>query len=206
MRFFSLDSSFHKYGTILFDMMVLGFFWFFISFGTLGLLMPTATAGVFNSINHVMIKEDGYLLRSFFGVFKGKVLRNIGLSLTSALFLGFASFNIWSVASGVVDMPYLIGLYVVIFLEVVVTMVFASALLAESDMTLTRLIKYGFLLANKHFLVALATIGTFVLMAALVLLTGNLLFFFLGMIPALWFIAWMIYTKVFEHYHLDKLV
>jgi len=206
MRFFSLDSSFHKYGTILFDLIVLSVLWFFITFGTLGILAPMATAAVFNSLNHVMIKEDGYLMASFFGVFKGKFLRSIGLSLVGAVLFGFAIFNVWSITYGPVDMPYLLGLYLMIFVEVLVSMIIASALLAETDMKLKTLVKYGFLLANKHFLISLASLGALGLILLLVLQTNNLLFIFAGMAPAFWFIAWLLHTKVFEKYYLDKLI
>ncbi len=205
MRFFSLDSGFHKYGTILFDLIALSVLWFITVFGTLGLLAPLGNTAMFNSINHTLIKDDGYMSRSYFVVFKTKILKSLGLTLVGAVLFGISFFNIWTVYSGIFQASFLLPLYIMILSEATITMLYASALLAETDMTLKQLIKYGFLLGNKHFLISVGCLaGIFAI--GYMGVFQNMLFFFVGMAPLFWLFTWLIYTKVFNNYYLDKLV
>lgn len=204
MKFFSLDSGFHKYGTILFDLIALSIFWFFTAFGTIGLLAPLASAAMFNSINHTMIEEDGYMTASYFSTIKSKFVKSLGLTLIGLLLFGMSIFNIWSVWSGLFTAGFLLPLYLLIFFEVTVTMLFACALLTETSMNLKQLMKYGFLLSNKHFLISLACIAGILGLGYLGLF-HNLIFFFIGVGPLFWLFTWLIYTKVFTKYYLDKL-
>lgn len=205
MRFFSLDSGFHKYGTILFDLIALSAFWFFTVFGTIGLLTPLANTAMFNSINHTLVAEDGYMTKSYFIVFKTKILKSLGLTLVGILLFGVSLFNIWTVYTGIFQASFLLPLYIMILSEVIITMLYASALLAETDMTLKQLIKYGFLLGNKHFLISIACLVAMFGVGYLGIFQ-NLLFFFIGTAPLFWLFTWMIYTKVFTNYYLEKLV
>ncbi len=115
MKFFSLDSGFHKYGTILFDLIALSVFWFFTTFATFGLLTPLANAAMFNSINHTLIEEDGYMMKSYFGLFKKKFLKSLGLTLAGSIFYAISIFNIWSIWSGLFSAGFLLPLYFMIF-------------------------------------------------------------------------------------------
>ena len=205
MRFFSLDSGFHKYGTILFDLIALSAFWFFTVFGTIGILTPLANTAMFNSINRTLVVEDGYMTKSYFIVFKTKILKSLGLSLVGFVLFGISLFNLWTVYTGLFNASFLLPLYIMILSEVTITMLFASALLAETDMGVKQLIKYGFLLSNKHFLISVACIAGIFAIGYLGIFQ-NLLFFFIGTAPLFWLFTWLIYTKVFTNYHLDKLV
>lgn len=205
MKFFSLDSGFHKYGTILFDLIALSVFWFFTAFGTIGLLTPLANTAIFNSINHTLIEEDGYMMKSYFGTFKTKFVKSLGLTLVGFVLYAISIFNIWSIWSGLFSAGFLLPLYLLIFTEVTITMLYASALLSETDMSVKGLLKYGFLLANKHFLVSLACIAGIIALAY-VGIFQNLLFLFVGVAPLFWLFTWLIYTKVFTKYYLEKLL
>jgi len=205
MKFFSLDSDFHKYGTILFDLIVLSALWFITVFLTLGLLSPLANAAMFNSMNHTLIEEDGYMMQSYFILFKKKFFKALGLTLIGILLFGMASFNIYTVVSGIFKASFLLPLYLLVFAEVTIIMLFASALLAETDMTLKQLMKYGFLLSNKHILVTLACLGSIVALGYLCVMY-NPMFMLIGLAPLFLLHTWLIYTKVFSKYHLDKLI
>lgn len=206
MSFFSIDGPFQRYGTILFDLIVLGLLWFFISLFSLGILMPLATSALMNSIQHVLIDEDGYLMASFFSIFKKKFLKSLGLTVIGGVLFGISIFNIWSILFGHVNMPYLIGVYLILLLEVTLTMIYACALMTETDMKLKQLLKYGFLLANKHILISLAVIGSIVAVFIMTYYVNNALIILMSIAPLFWFISWLIYKKVFIHYHLEKLV
>lgn len=205
MRFFSLDSGFHKYGTILFDLIALSAFWFFTVFGTIGILAPLANTAMFNSINHTLVAEDGYMTKSYFVVFKTKIIKSLGLTLVGLVLFGISFFNIWTVYTGIFNASFLLPLYIMILSEVVITMLFASALLAETDMTLKLLVKYGFLLGNKHFAISLLCLAGIITLGYLGIF-HNFLFFFIGIAPLFWLFTHLIYTKVFSNYYLDKLI
>ncbi len=205
MKFLSLDSGFHKYGTILFDLIALSVLWFLTVFGTFGLLAPLANTAIFNSINHTLILDDGYMTRSYFIVFKTKILKSLGLTLVGIVLFGVSLFNIWTVYSGIFQASFLLPLYIMFLSEVTITMLYASALLAETDMTIKQLMKYGFLLSNKHFLMSLGCLaGIFAVVYLGVF--QNPIFFFIGTAPLFWLFTWLIYAKVFNNYHLEKLV
>lgn len=205
MKFFSLDSGFHKYGTILFDLIVLSAFWFITVFGTFGLLTPLANAAIFNSMNHTLIEEDGYMMQSYFTIYKKKFFKSLGLTLIGIIMFGMASFNIYTVTAGIFNAPFLLPLYLLIFSEVTIILLYATALLAQTDMTIKQLIKYGFLLSNKHILVTLACLGAIVALGYLCIMY-NPMIMLIGVAPLFWLFTWLIYTKVFSNYHLDKLV
>lgn len=225
MKIFSLDSPFHKYGTILFDLIVLSLLWFVLS-GTflfipalmsdelitglipliiMSFLMPTATAAVLNSVNHVFIKEDGYLMGSFFTIYRRKFLRCLGLGGVSLLLFSISAFNLWSVTYGPIELSFLGGIYLFIYAEYLMITTYASALLTETDMSVKKLMKYAFLLSNKHIAYSLGIFVPMIIIGLMLLETNNLLILIFGSGPSLWFIGWLLYTKVFDKYYLDKL-
>ncbi|PKM68893.1 MAG: hypothetical protein CVU95_02080 [Firmicutes bacterium HGW-Firmicutes-2] len=204
MNFFSLDSPFHKYGSMVFDMVILNFLWLFTSILTLGLLFPLASAGLFHGIYHVVILEEGYMLKTYFSVFKNKILRSLGLTLMTFLLYGLALLNIWSVWSGYIDIILLLPIYMFLLFETMITMTYSYALLGETDMNFKQLMKYGFLLANKHLVASLICVITIV---ALIFATGfSVLALFFLVAPAYWLMATVIHKGVLSKYHLDKLL
>lgn len=204
MNFFSLDSPFHKYGSMVFDMVILNFLWLFTSILTLGLLFPLASAGLFHGIYHVVILEEGYMLKTYFSVFKNKILRSLGLTLMTFLLYGLALLNIWSVWSGYIDIILLLPIYMFLLFETMITMTYSYALLGETDMNFKQLMKYGFLLANKHLIASLICVITIV---ALIFATGfSVLTLFFLVAPAYWLMATVIHRGVLSKYHLDQLI
>ncbi len=206
MKFFSLDSAFHKYGTLLFDFIMLNVFWFFTCIGTLGILMPLANASMFNSMHHAIIEEDGYVMKEYFAVFRYKFLRSLGLSLMALLMYGITGFNIYAVWIGLFDASFLLPLYLVFFIEVTMTLTFAYALMAETDMKIKQLIKYGFLLSNKHFFVSLGCLASIIAVLFFTYYYNNLIIIFIATAPAFWVMTKLIYGKVLPKYYLDKLI
>ena len=204
MNFFSLDSPFHKYGSMVFDMVILNFLWLFTSVLSLGFLFPLASAGLFHGIYHVVILEEGYLLKAYFSVFQKKLLRSLGLTLMTFLLYGLALLNIWSVWSGYIDIIILLPIYMFLLFETMITTTYSYALLGETDMTFKQLMKYGFLLANKHLVSSIICVITIV---ALIFATGfSLLTLFFLVSPAYWLMATVIHEGVLSKYHLDKLL
>lgn len=206
MRFFSLDSPFYKYGTIVFDMLALTFFWFFTILLSLGIFAPHANAALFKSIYHCIIEEEGYMTKTYFGTIKAKLVKGLALSGIGILAFGISIFNLATVWYEIVNITLLLPLYVFIFIEVTMTMLYAYALLAETDMTVKQLMKYGFLLSNKHLVVTLLSLITIVAMYAAFYFTGNPMVIFIVVGPGFWVLCQLIYKRVFSKYYLDKLV
>jgi uncharacterized membrane protein YesL len=189
---------------MVFDMVILNFLWLFTSILTLGLLFPLASAGLFHGIYHVVILEEGYMLKTYFSVFKNKILRSLGLTLMTFLLYGLALLNIWSVWSGYIDIILLLPIYMFLLFETMITMTYSYALLGETDMNFKQLMKYGFLLANKHLVASLICVITIV---ALIFATGfSVLALFFLVAPAYWLMATVIHKGVLSKYHLDKLL
>ncbi|MCF8019271.1 MAG: DUF624 domain-containing protein [Vallitaleaceae bacterium] len=204
MNFFSIDSPFHKYGTIIFDMVLLNFLWLVTSVLSLGFLFPLASAALFHGIYHVVILEEGYTLKTYFSVFQKKIVRSLGLTIMTFLLYGLSLLNIWSVWSGYIDIIILLPIYMFLLFETMITMTFSYALLGETDMTFKQLMKYGFLLANKHLIPSLICVITIV---ALIFATAfSVLALFFLVAPAYWLMATVIHKGVLSKYHLDKLI
>lgn len=205
MKLFSLDGSFHRYGSIAFDMIALNVFWIFTSLATLGLLLPLGNAALFHTVYHVIIEEEGYMAKTYFGIIKQKFFKSLALTLIGAVLYGLALFNIWTVYSGIVDIVYLLPLYIMIFFEVLITMLFAYALLGETDMTIKQLMKYGFLLANKHMLTSILSVMIIVLAIAIIIFANPILLLIV-IAPAFYLMSQLIHKRCFSKYYLDKLV
>jgi uncharacterized membrane protein YesL len=189
---------------MVFDMVILNFLWLFTSVLSLGFLFPLASAGLFHGIYHVVILEEGYLLKAYFSVFQKKLLRSLGLTLMTFLLYGLALLNIWSVWSGYIDIIILLPIYMFLLFETMITTTYSYALLGETDMTFKQLMKYGFLLANKHLVSSIICVITIV---ALIFATGfSLLTLFFLVSPAYWLMATVIHKGVLSKYHLDKLL
>jgi len=204
MNFFSLDSPFHKYGTMVFDMVLLNFLWLFTSVLSFGILFPLASAGLFHGIYQVVILEDGYILKTYFSVFKKKIIRSLGLTFMTFLLYGLAVLNIWSVWSGYIDMIFLLPIYIFLLFETMITLTFSYALLGETEMSLKQLMKYGFLLANKHLVASF--ICVIAIVALIVATAFSILTLFFLVAPAYWLMTTVIHKGVLSKYHLDKLI
>lgn len=206
MKFFSLDSGFHKYGTIVFDMIALNIFWLITSL--FGLLAPVSNAALFHSIYHVIVEEEGYMTKTYFGIIKNKFIRGLQLTLVSIPAFALAVFNLIisyrAMATGSF-MQYLIGLYLLITAELVITSLFAHALLGETDMTLKQLLKYGFLLSNKHLLTSVLCLIIVIGMGAAVIFINPIVILVVGAV-GFWLMSLLIHKRVFTKYYLDKLV
>ncbi len=204
MKLFSLDSPFHKYGTIVFDVFVLTFLWLFTSILSFGFLAPLATAGFMNSINATMIDESGYMLKSFIEVFRKRFLRNILVSITITLLFAATIFNIQAVSTGLLKANFLLPIYFAFLFELSIVSFYALALMTQTDMTYFNLFKLGFILSNKHIFMSFIVLLSFMLVIYLtVFVNPFILVITTGIMHVI--ITFVIFKKVFTKYYLDKL-
>jgi uncharacterized membrane protein YesL len=75
MKFFNLDGPFQKYGSLVFDLLVVSFLWFTTVIITLGIGTGAATTAVFYVMDKYITREKGYLISSYFSSFKSNFLQ-----------------------------------------------------------------------------------------------------------------------------------
>ncbi len=204
MRIFSLDGPFNKYGTIVFDLMVLTFLWILMTSFSFALLAPLATAGFLNAINRTMIAGDGYMLKGFFAPFKKNILRNLGINFSFVILIGASVFNIYTVLYGLIPYVVLLPIYTVILLEVLMCAALSLSLMMETDYAYTKTIKIAFILANKHIFYSLL-IGIMIIATIILAIIFTPVTLVLTIAPVHLISAKIIYKKILDKYYLDKL-
>ena len=70
MSFFSLDSTFDKVGTKLYDIMLLLIMWLLISTIGFGITFGATTTAAYYVIDKSIIHDRGYIIKNFFQSFK----------------------------------------------------------------------------------------------------------------------------------------
>ncbi len=75
MKIFSLDGPFQKYGTMLFDLLLLNLLWGLSVVLTLGIGTGAATTALFYTVNKSVIGDKGYLMSNYFKSFKSNFVQ-----------------------------------------------------------------------------------------------------------------------------------
>lgn len=150
MNFFNIDGPFQKIGSFVFDIMVLGLTWTLISMFGFGITIGAATTALYATCYVALVKEEGYVFRTFFTTFKNKFLRSTFVWLILVILYVLMFFNITSITRGVINLPWLLPIYLSISIELFLMTLYIFPLLAMSDLGIKKLFKYSFILANKH--------------------------------------------------------
>lgn len=162
MNFFNLDGPFHKYGTILFDLVMLNLLWLFISVFSIGILAGPATVALYFSIYHCVIKQSGTPLKTFFVTLKNKFKVSILTWLVVLFMSGTCVASLYWISIGFMP-KWLYPLYFALLLYIILVAPFGIGLIAETDFKFKAIFKYSVLLAIKHLpyaiLVLLITAG-----------------------------------------------
>ncbi len=151
-----------------------------------------------------MIAKDGYMLKGFFAPIKERFLKAIALNFTLLILIGFSSFNLYAVLSGMLNYVFLIPLYLVLFLEVSMCSIVSLALLMETDLGYKDLLKFGFALSNRHMLWSLL-MGVIVIITIILAIIFTPLSLLITSPIAHLIVAEITHRKILANYHLDKL-
>ncbi len=73
MNFFNIDGPFQRIGSFVFDIMVLGLLWTLISMFGFGITIGAATTSLYAACYVALVKEEGYVFKTFFTTFKQKI-------------------------------------------------------------------------------------------------------------------------------------
>lgn len=187
MKIFDLDGPFQKYGSIVFDLLVLNILFFFIGFGSIGLLIGIANIAMYFAIYNSVIVGKGYTFKMFFSRFKERFLTGTATYLILTLFMILSGLNIWWILIGQITMTWLLPVYSFTMLELILTMTFMFPLAAHSKLKIGGLLKYSFLLANKHLPTAVLSSAFNVFLVLL-----GIIVFFMGYVQYLFFFMFVV--------------
>lgn len=168
--------------------------------------MGPATTAIFSAFGKRQRGEETYTFRDFWHSYKQNYKQAIVIALFSFIFIGVLGYSIFLEIANY----SLFGsmLYVVIpvqgfvILEFLFTMSYIYALLARFEMSTKNLIKYAFMMSNKH-------LPTTVVCAVL-LLAGGAGFYFWNMASSMFlfgvsfYIMMMLLERVFRNYMPDE--
>ena len=225
--FFSMEGPFVKYGTLLFDMIILSAVWalmggilpvmILLSTGVLGMIPPVAglilificllhwapaTCAVCYTMGKKQRGTDTYTMRDFWHAYKTNYKQCILLGLFITIVVCVILYNIWLIIKN--QASFGSGTYVILPLEGLVGIesifisLYVPALVARFEMKTKDFFKYGFLMANKHLLTTIVLAALFVGAVYVCLMVNMGLLF---VIPGLYmYIATALLERVFKNY------
>jgi uncharacterized membrane protein YesL len=157
VKIFDLDGPFQKYGTIVFDILVMNTLWFLLTFFSVGLLSGPALTGTYAGIYSGVVTNEGYTFKQFFVRFKRRFLISFIFGLLSLFIISISFLNLYLVLTSSFGTIWLLPVYMFVLIESSVITAFGYPLLAHTDLKLKDLIKTAFYLANKHLPTAVIT-------------------------------------------------
>ncbi len=77
MKIFDLDGPFQRYGTIVFDVLVLNIVWLLITVFSFGILSGPALTGLYSGMYAGVVSGEGYPFKQFFKRFGKRFLTSL---------------------------------------------------------------------------------------------------------------------------------
>jgi len=155
VKLFDLDGPFQRYGTMVFDILVVNTLWFIITFFTFGLLSGPAMTSSYGSLYASVVSGEGYMFKQFFTVFKKRFFISFFFGLISLALTSLSLLNIYMILTGTFGSTWLLPIYLFIFIEISFISVFAYPLIAHTNLKYQEVIRMSFILSNKHLPTAL---------------------------------------------------
>lgn len=179
MKLFSLDGPFQKYGTMVFDLLMLDLYWFFITAFSFGLLFGPANVALFEAVNKSVLHSEGTPTKVFFATFKSKFLTSfLGnlIGLFALISCGVAAY--WSLNN---IMPsWMFPLYLALSIYIFMIFPYFIALINLTDFKLIKIIKYAILLAIKHLPITLLNLIIMAISMVIIILSNYTFSFLIG--------------------------
>ncbi len=150
MKFFDLDGPFQRYGSLVFDILVLNVIWLLTSVFSFGILSGPALTGLYAGMYAGVVSDEGYSFKQFFRRFAKRFLPSILIGLFLGFFTFISLFNIiliWTQRFGSI---YILPFYLFILIEISFIGTYAFPLLAHTNLKTLDVLKNAFLLSNKH--------------------------------------------------------
>ena len=176
--FFSVDSEFHRWASLITDIVLVCLLW--IVFSLPLITMGAATTAAYYVCTKKVSGRDGYIFQGFFKSFKENFVKSTIAFLISAGVITLLIINMALLDGDVVQFAGITLLVqYFIFLQVVFVTMYVFAVISRFEMGIFRAVKVSFLLANRHILFTLVHL---VLLGVLFVGAVNfpLLFIFIG--------------------------
>ena len=170
MKIFDLDGPFQKYGTIVFDIIVMNTLWFIVTFFSLGILSGPALTGTYAGLYSGIVTGEGYTFKEFFRRFKNRFLPSFLFGLLHLLLLVISIGNIYLVVMTDFGASWLLPVYIFIILELGFVGSYAYPLLAHTELKFKEVIKISFFLSNKHLPTTILSVALNAIVVVLIIL------------------------------------
>ncbi|GKX30367.1 hypothetical protein SH1V18_28470 [Vallitalea longa] len=200
MNFFNIDGPFQRIGSLVFDIMVLGLLWTVISLLGFGVTVGAVTTALYTCLYFNIIKDEGYVYKTFFITLKNKFLKSTFVWLILVVLYVLMFFNITSITQGIIDIPWLLPIYFSLTIELLFITLYIFPLLSTSELGIKKLFKYSFILANKHLPSTLLGAVIFILSFVILYVINNALLIIV-MVPIVsYLLARLIMKRILTKY------
>lgn len=204
MNFFSLDGPFQKYGTIVFDFLMINTLWLLITLFSFGTLSGIATVSMYSATYWGIYKSEGYPLKLFFSRFKKRFLVSLSCSAICIVIVLVSVINSKLISEGHLPFTWLLPIYYALIFYMIFILPYIIALLAETGLRFKHIFVYAFILAIKH----LPTSILILIINALLVLGIyylNVLGLLILVAPATALISILITDRIFTKYDFSSL-
>lgn len=200
MNFFNIDGPFQRIGSLVFDVLVLGLLWTIISIVGVGVTIGVVTTALYTSIYYNLIKDEGYVYKTFFSAIKTKFLKSTIVWLILVILYLIMYFNITSITQGVLDLPWLLPVYYSLTIELIFITLYIFPLLSTSDLGIKKLFKFSFILANKHLPSSFLSLIVFILSFVVLYILNNLLLIIIIVPISIYLLSQIIIKRILTQY------
>lgn len=190
-KFFDLDGKFFKYGSLLWDIIILTLLWTVTSLPII--TVGAATTAVYYVTTRQLSNREGYASRDFFRSFKRNFLQATGVTLFFIVVYGIILVNI-------ITLPGNSPLFPVQFVLLAVAtavLIFVYPVLSRMDLGFFALLRTSFFLAIRHFP---TTITCFVLLIAIALLVMWMPILFIICVGCYCWLTSLMFMRIFRKY------
>jgi uncharacterized membrane protein YesL len=193
--FFQQDGLFNKVGTMLADIVILGFFWFIINVLTLGIGFGAATTALYYVATKRLYNKEEYITKDFFKSFKENFVQGSIISLLIFIVAIVIVFNIvilnnyYSINSLGVWRVILVPMQYLMLFQLGLISVYIFPIMARFKMKNVQLIKTSVVMANKHVLTSITCI-----------IAGFFVFLFCFIFPPFILVAMGVYVFISSHF------
>jgi len=205
VKIFDLDGPFQRYGTIVFDVLVLNIVWLLITVFSFGILSGPALTGLYSGMYAGVVSGEGYPFKQFFKRFGKRFLTSLLVGLFTMFFVVVSLFNIFLIWTNQFGSVYILPFYLFVFIEISFISTYAFPLLAHSNLKFLDILKNSFLLANKHlpWTVVASLLNTVAVIVIALIFLGAVelfVFMFFGMGIIVWLNSIIITKKILTQY------
>jgi len=157
--FFSLDGPFNKYGTLVFDIIIMSFMWLLFSIIGFGLTIGASTSALFFVSTRRIANREGYITRDFWEAFKANFKKATIVWLMILVVAWLIWFNLTHIGMlgggmGVIIIPA----QLILIVQITFMTVYIFPMIARFDMSMKNALKTSFFMANRHMLTSITCV------------------------------------------------